>query len=106
MKRLFYLMGCLLILSSSPMMAQGDQPNVVVVRAIESNLNLIIITARGGATHAREELKFAGKNYSEQVTAKYQQLIDSYLQQGFVLQSMTSQAYANSTFVFVKAPKP
>jgi hypothetical protein len=106
MKKLFYMMGCLLVLSSSPVWAQGDQPNVVVVRTSESNLKLFILTARGGEKAEREEFKYSTKDYYEQVLAKYQQLIASYLDKGYVLHSMTSPVFGSNTFVFVKGPKP
>ncbi|RPD45827.1 hypothetical protein DNI29_16895 [Hymenobacter sediminis] len=106
MKKLFCVMGCLVLLNNSPAWAQGDKPSVIVVRTSESNLKLFITTARGEDKPVMEEFKFTYKEYSEQVTAKYQQLIASYLEQGFVLQSMASAPYPGHTFIFIKAPRP
>jgi hypothetical protein len=105
MKKLCYVLSCLLLLGSCPVLAQGNPPSAIVVRTSEAGNKLYILTARGGEKAERQELKFA--NY-EQVLAKYQQLIASYLDQGYVLQTMTSlnQSYPTTMFVFVKAPQP
>ena len=108
MKKLFLTTSCLVVLGSSPVWAQADKPSTIVVRTIEYGRVLTVYTAHGGDQAEKQEFKFKlGVGY-EEITAKYQQLIASYVDQGYGLQSMTSSDGSTrlNTFIFVKLPKP
>jgi hypothetical protein len=111
MKKLVYVMGCLLVLSSSSVLAQ-QVPEVVTV-AIENHgwQGLVLITARGEASAQSEEITFKARDdYKKRATEEYQRLVSSYYQRGFVLQGILpgrpDDTYPTSTLLFVKAPKP
>lgn len=108
MKKLFYLMGCLLLLSSSSVLAQGDQPSVIVVRTVEAVNKFYIYTAKGAEKAEMQELKFKFGDTYEQATAQYQKIIATYIAQGYVLQNTTALNHSTpaNMFIFVKAPKP
>ncbi|QJX48279.1 hypothetical protein HMJ29_15625 [Hymenobacter taeanensis] len=107
MKKLFYMVGCWLVLSSSSALAQGEQPRVIVVRTVESVNKFYIYTSRGEEKAARQEFKFKFGDTYEQATPQYQKIIATYIEQGYVLQSSTAldKTNPNNMFIFIKAPK-
>ncbi|WP_044002149.1 hypothetical protein [Hymenobacter swuensis] len=109
MKKLFYAMNCLLMLSSSPSWAVGEDPSVIIVRSLErngANSRLIIYRSKDRV----EEIEYqSGLNDKgiRSTAAAYQQVVMKLMGEGYVLQTMThSDLEASSTFIFVKAPKP
>lgn len=124
MRKLFFLTGCLLALSSIPALAQtsvpalaqASKPDVVVVRVAERENLIRVSIARG--TAAPETLEFengGSEKTNAAVAAAYQRIIAQLYEQGYVLQSTLSAtgnvlmgafAGTTSTLIFVKAPKP
>jgi hypothetical protein len=111
MKKLFLLVGCLLLLNSSPMMAAIDDPAVVVVRVSERSGGIYIAISKGeGPAETVQFDNGANEKYLTRAADGYQKVIAKLYAQGYVLQS-TVQGYQEdtksySTLVFVKAPKP
>lgn len=108
MKKLFLIAGCLLVLSSSSVLAQGDKPAVIVVQSDVVGSRLDFYVAHGGDKAERQSFKVPTFDSQGYPAVKYQQLIASYLEQGYVLQSMTASNVPGPghTFIFVKVPKP
>ncbi|TGE04776.1 hypothetical protein [Hymenobacter fodinae] len=112
MKKLFYMVGCLLVLSSSPVMAVVGDPAVVVVRVSEhaGGISIAISKGAGPAEMARFDNGDNDK-YLTRAADGYQKVIANLYAQGYVLQS-TVQGYQDpsiksySTLIFIKAPKP
>ena len=111
MKKVFFVLGCLLLLSSAPVWAQG-KADVVTVRVEEQGYYLYIYTARSGsAVVETQELQTAKRERpGVLITRTYQQVMTTYLDQGYTLQSLIANKpgaeNAVNTFIFVKAPKP
>jgi hypothetical protein len=108
MKKLFYIVGCLLVLSSSPVLAVVEEPAVVVVRIYESRTIVEVIVVRG--TGQPEFYKFdSGIRQKDLVAAAngYQEVIAKLYGQGYMLQqSLEGMQGENSnlhTLIFVKA---
>lgn len=110
MKKLFYVLGCLLILSSSPVLARAEDPAVVVVRVYEGAY-LEMTIARG--TEAPEYLKF-DTGYSKKAMAAtargYQEVLSKLYAQGYVLQQSIDGSHTSNstscTLIFVKTTRP
>lgn len=110
MKRLILGVGCLLVLSSSPVLAQTE-PEIAVVRVVESVSKVRISIARGSA--APEYVEFDGGLSSKdapQVAVSYQRVMAKLYAEGYVLQgsigSYEGEAFNSRALLFVKAPKP
>ncbi|WBO86080.1 hypothetical protein [Hymenobacter yonginensis] len=116
MKKLFYIVGCLLVLGSSPAFAVADDPAVIIVRVHESLKGAHLVIERGA--EKPEVIDFvAGNSASENASAAkgYHSVISKLYQQGYVLQSTITGAslqggtsaatYSLSTLVFIKGPK-
>lgn len=109
MKKLVFLVGCLLTLSSAPAWAQG-KADVVTVRVEEQGYYLYVYTARSGSEVVdMQELQTAKRERpGALITRTYQQVMTTYLDQGYVLQSMIANkpGAENAVNIFVKsAPK-
>jgi hypothetical protein len=109
MKKLFYILGCLLVLSSSPVMAVADDPAVVVVRIYESRATLEMTIVRGAGQP--EFYKFnSGIRQKDLVAAGagYQEVISKLYAQGFMLQQSLNGVQGESsnlhTLIFIKVP--
>jgi hypothetical protein len=104
MKKLFLLVGCLLVLGSSPVFAVvAEDPSVVLVRAWETGLKPTITIVRGGS--APEVTKVKNGDF----LVAYQQVIANLYAQGYVLQSSIGTSdgpIGVSTLIFVKPAKP
>jgi hypothetical protein len=112
MKKLFFLVGCLLVLSSTPAVADDS---VVVVRIVESRGAVDLYIARGAAE--AEHVEFAagfGERAVAQTAIRYQRELAKLYAQGYVLQSTLSDhgrkdadfTQSVSTLIFVKALRP
>jgi hypothetical protein len=110
MKKTFFMLGCLLVLGSTPVLAQG-KPEVVTVRIEEQGFYLYIYTARSGSERVEtQELETAKKERPGSLIVRaYQQVMSTYLDQGYTLQSQFTNRFGaeNSinTFIFVKPSK-
>lgn len=107
MKKLFLVVGCLLVLSASPVLAE-DAPSVVTVRVDEYGVRLSISVSTGSAPAQTQEFVAAKKQtYSQMVAQQYQKLVSTYTEQGYVLRGIIPGEQYNgsssSTLVFVKA---
>jgi len=109
MKKLIFLVSCLLVLGSASVVAQ-TAPQVVAVRVQELGLRLYITTSRGDGPADIQELQAAKKeSFSELAARTYRQLLLTYLEQGYVLQGVlpnkTNDDNTINTLIFVKPPK-
>ncbi|TGD82501.1 hypothetical protein [Hymenobacter wooponensis] len=109
MKKLFYMLGCLLVLSSSPVLAVSEDPSVVVVRIYESRATVEVTVVRG--TGQPEFYKFDSGIRQKDLTAAaigYQELIAKLYAQGYILQQGLEGIQGENsnlhTLIFVKAP--
>ncbi|SNC66221.1 hypothetical protein SAMN06265337_1538 [Hymenobacter gelipurpurascens] len=109
MKKLFYIVGCLVVLSSSPVLAVAEDPAVVVVRIYESRVTVEVTVVRG--TGQPEFYKFgSGSRQKDLVAAAtgYQEVIAKLYAQGYILQESLEGIQGESsnlhTLIFVKAP--
>ena len=110
MKKLFFLLSCLLVLSSTPVLAVD--PPFIIVRVYESGSLIRLVIERG--TEKAEEIEFeGGYSHKEQLTAAkgYFTALAKFYQQGYVIQQVVPGASSGggsgtSTLIFVKALKP
>ena len=112
MKKLLMVLGCLLVLGSTPVRADDA---VVVVRIVESRGSVDLYIARGAAEaeHVAFDAGFRDKA-AGQTAVRYQQELAKLYAQGYVLQSTLSDhgrkdadfSQSVSTLIFVKASKP
>jgi hypothetical protein len=103
MKKLLYIVGCLLVLSTSPVLAQGKEPSVVVVRTFETDLGKpqIFIVRETGT----QEIKVKTEEY----LTTYRKVIADLYGQWYTLQSSVearSEGPYRGTMIFVKPAKP
>ncbi|MCA8830984.1 hypothetical protein [Hymenobacter pini] len=110
MRKRFFLVGCLLALSSAPALAQSAS-QVAVVRVVESIYKVHISIARGGAEPGLIELDsiVTGKG-ALQVTSGYQRVMARLCAEGYQLQKTIGESALGSTFrsrsmLFVRVPK-
>jgi len=114
MEKIFFLLGCLLVLGSASVRAQTT-PEVVVVRVVEDLSEIRLLVARNGGPE--NLIKFrAGNNEKDMRSAGVgvQKVIQQLYQEGYSLQSTFgggnagagTYQYSASTLIFVKAPKP
>jgi peptide methionine sulfoxide reductase MsrA len=103
MKKLFYIVGCLLVLSSSPILAVVEDPSVVLVRTYERGLKPEITIVR--ETGKPEVIKVRFQDY----LTTYRKVIADLYAQGYVIQSSTSLGDGGihyDTLIFAKIAKP
>jgi hypothetical protein len=112
MKKLFFMVSCLVVLGSSLVSAQAlKEPAVITVNVHEYGVRLYITTANGGEV-AEPQMLMAGKkqSFAQLVAQEYQKLLNDYAQRGYVLQGIIpgkqSGDESSSTLLFVKFPKP
>jgi len=106
MKKLFLLLGCLLVLGSAPAWAQTT-PQVVTVQVEETGVVLYITTAEGTAPAQTQRLYTQKRQDFRALAAEqYQQLLTTYYQKGYVLQHIVSGrrdgSSSTSTLLFIK----
>lgn len=103
MKKLFYIMSCLLVLSSSPVIALADEPSVVLVRTFERGVKPTITIVR--ETGEPELIKARSQDY----LVTYRKVIADLYAQGYVLQGTLSVGEGGAhgdMLVFAKLAKP
>ncbi|UOQ70961.1 hypothetical protein [Hymenobacter cellulosilyticus] len=107
MKKLFFLLSCLLVLGSAPAWAQTSEPDIVVVRTSEQMGSSRIVVTRGKGKSTAVELP---NGYSEKsmiaTSEKYFELVSGLYREGYVLQSTMSNQEHYTTLLFVKPTKP
>ncbi|RPD45828.1 hypothetical protein DNI29_16900 [Hymenobacter sediminis] len=106
MKKLSYVVGFLLLLSSSPVLAQGE-PEIAVVR-IDVYAAKVIITRGEGKSEVTDLSlsNFAVEKRAVQVNEVYYATLKKLQQEGYVLKERLNASESASTLLFVKAPKP
>ena len=110
MKNVFFILSCLLVLGSTPIVAQGKS-DVVTVRVEEQGFYLYIYTSRSGSDKVEiQELQTAKKERPGSLIVRtHQQVMTTYLDQGYTLQSLLTNRSGSengvNTFIFVKPPK-
>ncbi|UOR07416.1 hypothetical protein MUN82_10025 [Hymenobacter aerilatus] len=108
MKKLFFMVGCLLVLGSSPVLAQAVAPQVIIVRVEERQGSVFLSIARG--SKEPEETEFQGGAGDDRISAAavhYQKVIAKLYQEGYSMQGMIpgQDRSGVSTLIFVKGPK-
>lgn len=114
MRKLVFLIGCLLVLATCPAWAQAE-PQVIVVRTVETVTKVRLIIARGSGEP--EVMEFENGSLDKRAipaAVGYQRVIATLYAQGYVLQSTVGgsgkggmdNTATYSTLIFVKAPKP
>ncbi|SMC00703.1 hypothetical protein SAMN00120144_3083 [Hymenobacter roseosalivarius DSM 11622] len=105
MKKLFFLVSCLLVLGSSPAWAWAET-DIVVVR-VDLGLRRIIIT-RG--ENQSELMKIDVRGFPEKTAVHlneaYYSLIKKLGQEGYVVQQRLADGEGSTTLLFVKATAP
>lgn len=105
MKKLFYIMGCLLVLSSSPVLAQSN-PEIAVVR-IDIGARRVVITRGEGKSEVTSfTVRLGMEKSAADVNDVYYTTIKRLQQEGYVLQQRLDASETSTTLLFVKAPKP
>lgn len=112
MKKLFFLLSCLLALGSTPVWAQTT-PEVVVVRVVEDISEIRLMVARNGGPENLIKLR-AGDNEKDMRSASMgvQKIVQQLYQEGYTLQSTFgggnagsgASQYSASTLIFIKKP--
>lgn len=109
MKKLVFLLICLLLLGSALAWAQVESP-VIVVRVIETPYKVHIAIARGEAKP--ELIEFDGGYLLKdtgRVADLYQRVVGKLYAEGYVLQgtiAASGEGSLNRSLLFVKAPQP
>lgn len=102
MKKLLFVLSCLLVLDSAPVLAHKLEPEVVVVRVVEFNGRIKVSISRGSKEESIE-LELGQSEKKMRATASgYQKLIQQLYQEGFHLQSTFTTNASTSTLIFVK----
>ncbi|GAB3244807.1 hypothetical protein GCM10027346_42800 [Hymenobacter seoulensis] len=105
MKKLFYVLGFLLLCSTCPVLAQTE-PDIVVVH-INTAARKVAITRGEGKTEITEfRTRFGSDKYLSDVNEAYYTTIKKLLGEGYVLQERLDSVPTASTLLFVRAPKP
>lgn len=108
MKKLFFVIGCLLVLRVSPVLAQ-EAPAVVTAQLGQDNGRLSVSVATGSApVQTRKFAPAKNQTYAQMVAEQSQKLVSTYLEQGYVLQGIIpggqlGNGNSSSTLIFVKA---
>lgn len=103
MRKLFILVGCLVSLTSQPVMAQTGGADVVIVRAYQINGKCVVATSHGTGKTEVTSVDVPINNFKNQApTAEaYHQIIAALVQQGYSLKGM-SGGDDQTTWVFSK----
>ncbi|GAB2779873.1 hypothetical protein HNQ93_001433 [Hymenobacter luteus] len=105
MRKLLYIVGCLLLLSSSPVLAQGE-PEMAVVR-IDLPARRIVITRGERKSEVTEfSLRMGAEKSAIDVNELYYTTLKKLQQEGYVLKERLDANPGINTYLFVKAPKP
>jgi len=117
MKKIFFLLGCLVVLGSSSGQARAvntANAQVLVVRLVETGFNNYVLIANGREKPEQIYVEAAKRQSADEAAvAGYQRVIARLYQQGDVLQPTLSalqepglpDAYRSSTLIFVKVSK-
>ncbi|TGD82500.1 hypothetical protein [Hymenobacter wooponensis] len=104
MKKILCIVGCLLVLGSSPVLAVAEEPSVVLVRTYENGIGkpqIVIVRDTG----APEVMRVKYEDY----LVTYRKVIADLYAQGYTLQSSMAVGEKGpylGTMIFVKAAKP
>ncbi|WP_045689423.1 hypothetical protein [Hymenobacter sp. AT01-02] len=105
MKKLFFMMGCLLVLGSSPVWAQGE-PEMAVVR-IDFGARKVVITRGEGKSEVTDfSIRMGLEKSALDATELYYATFKKLQQEGYELKERLTASESAPTFLFVKAPKP
>jgi hypothetical protein len=105
MKKLLFLLGCLLVLGNLPAWAQAET-DIVVVR-IDIGLRRMILTRGEGQSEVMPfNVRFGVDKGAVDINEAYYRLVKKLGQEGYVMQQRLDGGDSSSTLLFVKAPKP
>jgi len=104
MKKLLLLSACLWMFASQPV--QASEPDIVVVKVLESRLATRIIIARSWGFPEEVEVTagFTGNEttVSVETAKKLQQTLTKLYEQGYVIKSSLAGEQGRSTMILVK----
>lgn len=105
MKKLFCVVGCLIMLGSVPVFAQTG-PEMAIVRIDLGSRRVIITREEGKSEVTSFSLRMGLEKTPVDVTEVYYTTIKKMLQEGYELKERLDASETASTLLFVKAPKP
>jgi hypothetical protein len=105
MKKLFYIVSCLLMLSSSPVLAQSE-PEMAVVRIDIGARRVIITRGEGKSEVSTITVRMGAEKSAVDVNEVYYATIKKLQQGGYELKERLNSGEASTTLLFIKAPKP
>ncbi len=107
MQKLFYVVGCLLVLSSSPVLAQTTDPDVVVVRVSEQigASRMIITRGEGKSTTIDLPFGYSSKTMTES-SETYYRVVTGLYKEGYTLTGVLKTGDIYTTILFTRIPKP
>lgn len=105
MKKLFFLLSCLLVLGSIPTLAQGE-PDMAIVQ-IDFNTRKVVITRAEGKSEVTDfSLRQGFEKRVVDSNELYYATIKRLQQEGYTLKEVLNSGGSSSVFLFVKTPKP
>ncbi|WP_139923398.1 hypothetical protein [Hymenobacter sp. DG01] len=108
MKKLLFVVSCLLVLSVSPVLAQ-EAPAVVTAQLGQDNGRLYVSVSTGsGPAQTQKFVPAKSQTYGQMVAEQSQKLVSTYIKQGYVLQGIIpggqmGNGNSSSTLIFVKS---
>jgi hypothetical protein len=104
MKRLVFILSCLLVLGSSPAWAQAET-DIVVVRMDFALRRMIITRGESQSEVVKLDLDFGVNKGPVSVNETYYRLVKKLAQEGYVFQQRLDGSVEAPTLLFVKAPQ-
>ncbi|TGE23510.1 hypothetical protein [Hymenobacter metallicola] len=107
MKKLFFLLSCLLVLGSAPAWAQTSEPDIVVVRVSEMPGGSRLVVTRGeGKSTTVDITNGYGNKVMVEASETYYRVVAGLYKEGYVLAGVLKSGDVYSTILFTKLSKP
>jgi len=103
MKKLFFVLGFVLVVGSGSALAQAA-PDIVIVRLYDSGE--LLITRGEGKSEVVPAASGIGKKYAIGSSEAYYRVVKQLYAEGYVLQGALPTVTSNNMVLFVRAPKP
>lgn len=104
MKKLVYVVGCLLVLSSSPAWAQTE-PEMAIVRIDFASRRVVITREEGKSEVKAFSLRMGLEKTPVDVNEVYYSTIRKLTQEGYELKERLDSSESATTLLFVRKPK-